>query len=152
MSAASRNGDAPSVHGRFPMMLDSTMAIAILAQTPNFFDGGLIMDPRWLILIASVLVIGLSASSIIRWVKTRHLRSAPLMAFHQIASELGVSLSDQWLLHRVASQQLLPSPVTLLLSPATFDHHARSFVAAQPEPARPAADARLQAIRQRIFA
>jgi hypothetical protein len=56
------------------------------------------------------------------------LRSKPMLIFHQIARETGVGPKDEWLLIKVARQQVLPTPLALLLSPGTFDHHVRRYL------------------------
>jgi hypothetical protein len=60
--------------------------------------------------------------------KHRHLRSTPLRTFHHAAQTVGLGLSDQWLLARIARSERLISPLTLLLSSATLDHHARRYL------------------------
>jgi len=59
--------------------------------------------------------------------KQRHLRSEPMLTFHQIAATMGLSLKQQWLLVRIARSEELPTPLTLMLSSATLSHHARRF-------------------------
>lgn len=59
--------------------------------------------------------------------KQRHLRSEPMLTFHQVAGSMGLSLKQQWLLVRIARGEALPTPLTLMLSSATLTHHARRF-------------------------
>ena len=59
--------------------------------------------------------------------KQRHLRSEPMITFHQVAAKMGLSLKQQWLLVRIARSEALPTPLTLMLSSATLTHHADRF-------------------------
>ena len=81
----------------------------------------------WLVLLAGTLVGLLVAARAFRWIRERHLRSKPLRVFHHLANELGLHLADQWLLVRISRQQLLPSPLTLILSSSTLRHHGEQF-------------------------
>ena len=47
--------------------------------------------------------------------------------FSEVAASLRVAPRDRRMLTRISRQQSLPSPLTLLLSPRTMHHHARSF-------------------------
>ena len=53
----------------------------------------------------------------------------PVMLLSLRAGGVGLNLTaaDLWLLYRIARQQRLPTPLTLLMSPATLRHHAGRF-------------------------
>lgn len=86
----------------------------------------------WLVLIAGTLIGLLIAARTFRWARERSLKSKPLRVFHHLANELGLHLADQWLLVRISRQQLLPSPLTLVLSSSTLRHHGEQFALTLP--------------------
>lgn len=61
-------------------------------------------------------------------------RTAPLRLFWSIARDLSLSRAQAFWLWRVARRQKLASPITLLLSPATLDHHLQQFLEDRPTP------------------
>ncbi len=82
----------------------------------------------------------------------RHRDQHPLPRFtyHRIARLMGLSLSQELRLWWLGRSCGLPSPVTLMLCPATFDHHVNAYFSrfqAAPKPGRQ----RLAAIRQQLF-
>jgi hypothetical protein len=81
----------------------------------------------------------------------RHLRSTPMAIFHRIAGHLHLNLQQQWLLLRIARQQTLPSPLTLMLSSATLEHHASQYAKQMPQRRRSEFNARITAIRSTLF-
>jgi hypothetical protein len=82
----------------------------------------------WSLALAAFVLVGLLLSLYVaRVVRERHLKSKPYLTFHEIAGEMGIGLADQWLLVRIARQQALPSPLTLLMSGATLRHHANAY-------------------------
>lgn len=87
----------------------------------------------------------------VRVVRERHLKSKPLRTFHELANELSLALADQWLLIRIARQQALPSPLTLLMSGRTLTHHAKLYAATVPDRRREKILDRVSAIEQTIF-
>ena len=54
-------------------------------------------------------------------------RPHPLALFRRVALDMGLDGADRRLLIRIARQQGLPSPLTLLVSSATFAHHVRAY-------------------------
>jgi len=115
----------------------------LLAQTPsthpmpggytfkdvadNFGSDGLI-DTSWLLIAVGALLLLISGLSIARWWKYRDGYSNPLLVFTRIAGIVGLGYRDQWLLFRVAHRASLASPLTLLLSPATFEYHVKAYL------------------------
>jgi hypothetical protein len=81
----------------------------------------------WMLILAGALVALFIAMRALRWARERRLRSRPMRVFHHLAGELGLRLADQWLLVRIARQQALPSPLTLILSSSTLRHHGERF-------------------------
>lgn len=106
-----------------------------------------IMDARYL--IAALAIVGgvLLVASSVRAYHHRDRRSRPLLVFMHLARVLPLSWSDQWLLWRIARFQQLPSPLTLMLSPATLRHHALTYAADLPGAARLSTMMRIRAIR-----
>jgi len=105
----------------------------------------------WIILAAGVLLLVLGIVLLVRWWRRRHLRSRPWAVFNELATIAGLSLSDRWLLMRIARQQALPTPLTLLLSGRTLRIHARDYAANQPPWRRAAIMQRVASIRRDIF-
>ncbi len=54
-------------------------------------------------------------------------RARPNRVFDTIADEFGLSGPQKRLLSRISRSQGLPSPITLLLSPTTLNHHADAY-------------------------
>lgn len=96
----------------------------------------------------AVLIAGIA---IIRQIHLQRLHSHPLRTFRLVASNLGLTLSDQWLLVRVAGRSKLKSPITLLLSPTTFTHHASVFVTPLTGAKRERVQHSLDDLRRRVF-
>lgn len=114
--------------------------------------GGDAMAPlRWIVVAAGLLMLALGAVLLWRWWRTRHLRSQPLVVFNQVAQAAGLGVSERWLLLRIARQQALPTPLTLLLSGRTLRVHGRGYVQAQPPWRRAMKMQRIASIRRRLF-
>ena len=54
----------------------------------------------------------------------------PVQIFNDVVEGLGLTLADRWLLIRIAHQQALPSPLTLVLSESTFGYHFEQYAQA----------------------
>lgn len=74
------------------------------------------------ILTAVVILVGCWRSGLFR-----RLRPTSLIIFNQVIQDLGLDRPEISLLVRIAHQQHLPSPLTLVLSAATLDHHVRAY-------------------------
>lgn len=87
------------------------------------------------------------------WRRSRqsHLRSAPMAVFHRMANHLNLDLQQQWLLVRIARQQALPTPLTLMLSDATLAHHAGEYARQAPPRKQRDLSARVAAISRTLF-
>ena len=103
------------------------------------------------VLVASGLALLLASIWGWRWHQQRHLRSEPISVFHQVASQVGLSLKQQWLLVRIARQQHLPTPLTLMLSSGTLDHHAQAFLQAASARRRDALKGKIHAVATLLF-
>ncbi len=82
---------------------------------------------KWLMGLGAALVVALLAL----WLWERHKlhrdRPRPIRIFLRTARGAGLAAADLWLLYRIARRRGLPSPLTLLLSPATLGHHAQLY-------------------------
>jgi len=105
----------------------------------------------WILFAGGLLLTALGVWLLIRWWRKRHSRSRPWAVFLEVAQVAGLSVSDRWLLVRIARQQALPTPLTLLLSGRTLRLHAREFAAAQPPWRRAALMQRVASIRRDVF-
>ena len=110
---------------------------------------------RWVLVAIGVMLVGVAAISLGRvlWRYARGevtLRPLPAVRFVRWAEQCGLSRSQQWLLWRIARQQGLPTPLTLLLSPRTLRVHGHLYIEARGEASR--SDRRgLCAVRRRVF-
>ncbi|MEX0777105.1 MAG: hypothetical protein WD042_15480 [Phycisphaeraceae bacterium] len=104
------------------------------------------------LVICAVVLAVLLGLGVRRWWGQQQGQAAPLRTFSHIAGDLGLTWVEQWLLWRIARQQQLPTPLTLLISPATLDHHAGRYVQSLASPRQvQRAEAKTQAIRRRLF-
>lgn len=107
--------------------------------------------PLSIILISVGLVaILLGVLSAMRVYRSRRQRSMPLVTFHRLARGCGLSLTDQWLLWRVARHQALPTPLTLMLSTRTLHHHVRQYLTECSRPKQKRVLHRTGAIRTQL--
>src|SRR5690606_27778682 len=87
------------------------------------------LSTGWVVLAVGLFLALVGALSLRHWWRTRRERPTPVLTFMALARQLGLSLSDQWLLIRLSMRQKLPTPITLVLSPGTLRHHARAAAA-----------------------
>jgi hypothetical protein len=127
-------------------------AVQYWRQIGEHFQHGQLISPWWVVIAAGFLLILVGALSFRAWHQRHGLRSTPLAIFNRIAGELGLTLSEQWLLLRVARHQRLPTPLTLLLSHATLEHHVSAFLEPMSRPRRELLTERFARIRKRLFA
>ena len=83
--------------------------------------------------------------------RERRMAAGPTLIFHRIANTVGLTLKDQWLLLRISRQQLLPTPITLMLSGSTLEHHARDFIDHLPSRRRETVRTQIKQIALKIF-
>jgi hypothetical protein len=122
----------------------------ILLISDNFSGEGLIA-PHWLIIAAGLVMLILSTVSIAQWWKHRHENSHPWLVFMVTARLAGLGYALQWTLFRVAQQQRLASPLTLMLSPGTFDHHVKAYLDTRSGWRREGLRRKTQAVRDGLF-
>lgn len=108
---------------------------------------------RWVVGATVVLLGLLLCIAVFQKLQHPAKHTRPLLTFHRFARQLGLSWMDQWLLWRIAHQQHLPSPLTLILSPLTLRHHAAVFLSDLEisRPRRSAIMLRVAAMRRAMF-
>ena len=126
--------------------------LARLSDIPNHLSSDGLIPTSWLLIAVGALMLLISGLSIARWWKHRGEYSQPLQVFTQIAGFVGLGYRDQWLLWRIARRSSLASPLTLLLSPATFEYHVKAYLDRSPQWRLSATRQRAKAIRSTLFA
>ncbi len=82
----------------------------------------------WLLPLGALLLAGLLTAAIILHRRQAGNADAGLTRnFTDLTDGLALSYFDRRLLARIARQQKLPTPLTLLLSPRTMRHHAAAY-------------------------
>lgn len=108
-------------------------------------------DYRLLVILAGVAII----VSLSIWLMKRVRRTAPdappMSVFDEAAANLGLSITERWLLVRIAKQQKLPTPLTLLASSQTLAHHANAFIKSQPRWRKDSVTQRVNGIFTKLF-
>lgn len=98
------------------------------------------------LLVALVLVLWLW-----RWYRQRAEHTGPIATFQTAAVHFGLNWQDRWLLIRISLQQNLPSPITLMLSSATLEHHAHGYVESVSPKRRQRVLTRIDRISRQLF-
>lgn len=117
----------------------------------DHFGGGAVVSPGWIVMFAGVVMVVVSALALRHWWRTRHERPSPTLSFLTLASKLGLSAAEQWLLIRIAGKLKLPTPITLLISPRTLQHHAETYAAQLPRRRSAKLIRRTDAIADKLF-
>lgn len=125
-------------------------ALDRFAQISENMSSRDLISPHWLMIFGGGMLLLLSGLSMARWWKHRNEHARPLRVFATAARMAGLSYADQWLLLLAARNQSLESPLTLLLSPGTFDHHFKAYVSTRRW-RREAVHRRSQSIRESLF-
>lgn len=118
---------------RFPFLDDAQLEEGGLERTAqSVYHGAFDHISDTFPILAGVLICGgLLLLLVAAWGwqrhQRRHLRSDPMLVFHQMATAAGLSLKQQWLLATIARRQSLPTPLTLMLSGATLKHYAQRY-------------------------
>jgi hypothetical protein len=92
--------------------------------------GGVFTDLIWLGLGAIALVAVIFLVSAIASGRTRRAPRDPHKLFRQATIHLGLDLSDRQLLLRIITDRKLEHPVTILMSPRTFDEQTGAWLQA----------------------
>lgn len=82
------------------------------------------VSPTLLIALGLVLAAGAAGVMGVRLWRQRADGRRAGATFRLAARRAGLSWRDRWALRRIAARAELPTPLTLLLSPATLRHHA----------------------------
>ena len=127
-----------------------TPSLDRFSQISENFNSGELISPHWLMIAVGAMLLLLSALSIARWWKHRNEHARPLRVFLTASSMAGLGYADRWLLLLIARRQSLESPLTLMLSPGTFDHHAKAYLSRRRW-RREAVRRRSQSIRESLF-
>lgn len=141
---------------RLPLMLaqdapaNPTPSLDRFSQISENFNSRELISPHWLMIAAGAMLLLLSAMSIARWWKHRNEHARPLRVFMVASSMAGLGYADRWMLLLAARHESLESPLTLLLSPGTFDHHIKAYLNSRRW-RREAVRRRAQSIRESLF-
>ena len=112
-------------------------------------DSLLSLKPFLIAVVISAVV--LAAVWMWRNGKLLRLRSGSVQIFHDVVKGFGLTATDKWLLIRVAHQQDLPSPITLILSESTFEHHTQAYTSSVSSYQRTKIKPKMDRIRHLIF-
>lgn len=108
--------------------------------------------PLWPLVAAGVMIAGV-VLGVWAWRQFGGASScsAGVMTFHRIAKQIGVSLGDQWLLFRISQRQSLATPLTLMLSRGTLQHHGKEYLAHLGPRRRARVGARIRGLETLLF-
>ncbi len=109
-------------------------------------------DYRLLVILLGTIVIVTLTLWLVRRVRRKEPDAPPLSVFDKAAAELGLTIMDRWLMVRIAKQQKLRTPLTLLASSQTLAQHANDFIRAQPRWRRASVAQRVNRIAEKLFA
>lgn len=105
-------------------------------------------DINWLLAAVGAVLLATALKAI--W-RRRRQASAPGRLFASVAAHIGLTRDDRRLLEAVARSAGLSSPISLLLSAGTLNHHSQRYLS-QISPSQEAkVRARVGAIRVRLF-
>ena len=101
----------------------------------------------------AALLLGTVIAGLWAWRRYRagSIKSTPMMIFHQLARGLGISATDEWLLIRISHHESLPTPLTLLLSPTTFEHHTHAYLNTLPDKRRSRVATQVTGLKRFLF-
>lgn len=115
------------------LILAQTRERADLEAISQYVTSGEMDWPwHWLLIGVGFLLALFSIMSLIRLHRSGAWQRQTLLLAYQVAQQIGLRLRDMWLLYRIARQQQLPSPLTLMFSADTLEHHARDFTRGHP--------------------
>lgn len=147
---------SPLLLTSMPTLAQAEPAPAVLArpsieEIQQHLSGDGLIPTHWLLIAVGGIIVLLTGLSIARWWKHRDEHSHPLLVFSTTASLAGLGYKNQWTLLVIAHHQSLGSPLTLLLSPGTFDHHAKAYLESRMNWRREAVRRQLSRIRATLF-
>jgi len=116
------------------------------------FDTSLMMSLTWIAVAGGGMGVLFGGIWLWRWYHQPHRDCAPIRTFNRLARGLGLSLSDRWLMARIAYQQQLPTPLTLVLSGKTLSHYAHLYARSLSTHRHAKVMARVGAIHRTLFA
>jgi hypothetical protein len=122
-----------------------------IGQMLKNFDSSGAMNWSWIAVAGTGVALILLGLWLWQRSRSRHLRTAPILTFRRVAAALGLGLSDQLMLIRIARHEVLPSPLTLVLSPATLAHHATHYTEHLSAPQRPDVLSRVANLSKALF-
>lgn len=108
-------------------------------------------DYRLLVILAGLIVIVMLSLWLLKRVRRTEPDAPPISIFDKAAADLGLTIMDRWLLIRIAKQQKLLTPLTLLASAQTLGHHANAFIRSQPRWRRDSVAQRVNRIGAKLF-
>jgi hypothetical protein len=123
-----------------------------LSEVSNHLSSDGLIPTNWLLIAVGALLLLVSGMSIARWWQHRGENTHPLLIFTRIAGMVGLGYRDQWLLLRIAHRCSLASPLTLLLSPATYESYVKAYLDSKPKWHLSGMPQRAKAIRSTLFA
>ena len=91
-----------------------------------------LMSPGVAALVFLLLISLLVLYKVYVWNRDRRNQPQPMLLFYQVAGRFNIDLKSQWLLVRIARQQGLTSPLTLLLCESTMLFHVQAYVKSLP--------------------
>jgi len=123
-----------------------------ILQTWQFKSDEPLLSVTWILVTFAVLAVAIFAVK--AWQKWRTRPSTEGLAKLAIRAGTvgGLPTTDTGLLTRIAQQQQLASPLTLMISEGALAEYGRRYVATLPAHSRHAAERRLRAIRSQLFA
>jgi len=123
----------------------------LVQEFTKHWSGSELLDMTGIAVVAVGLVCVAGAWVAWRRYRTRDQRSHPGAVFRHIARRVGLGWFDRRLLTSIAREQQLPSPITLLLSSATFSHHADAHAQDMPTARAARFHARCARLKRSLF-
>jgi hypothetical protein len=114
-----------------PLLAQRLTSVTPAEVSKNLGRGPLI-SVQWILVAIGLIITIISFISLLRWYRTRHLHPRPYTVFRQLACAQKLTLTQQWLLWRVARHQKLPNPITLMFCKRTLHHHVEDFLDRAP--------------------
>ncbi|MBL4701923.1 MAG: hypothetical protein JKX85_11765 [Phycisphaeraceae bacterium] len=111
-----------------------------------------LMSPMWAVIVIGGVLLILVIVKIVERMRNTNRKDGPMLVFHQVAKQMELDISTQWLLIRVSQQQNLPTPLTLLICGSTFVHHSKAYVKSLPSHRQKQSLAQLSKTHRYLFA